>query len=346
MGAVVRERIVAEIRAGGPMGFDRFMEIALYDPEDGYFTAGALRSDRLGDFLTSPEVSSLFGETIARFVTAEHHRIGGPFSVVEVGAGSGSLLRPLLDALPFRVTHVQVVERSAAARASVARTVPEAELLDEIPAHVRGVIVANELLDNLPAAVVERGADGWIERVVIEDGDGLGWGSRAPSAEIVAWADAHAGPVPVGGVVEVQLEATRWVADALDRLSAGALLVFDYGDLAESLAGRRDEGTIRTYSGHHLGAEPLAQPGQTDVTLDVNFTALVAATGGEVLSQAAFLERWGLRERLDELRTAELEAAREGRIMEQLILKSRITEGETLLHPRGLGDFRVLVARK
>jgi SAM-dependent MidA family methyltransferase len=340
------ERILGEIRTGGPMGFDRFMEIALYDPDAGYFAAGDLRSDRLGDFLTSPEVSSLFGETIARFVTAEHDRIGGPFSIVEVGAGSGSLLRPMLDALPFRVTHVQVVERSAAARASVSRTVPEAELLDEMPSSIRGVIVANELLDNLPAAIVEKTADGWSERVVEEDGDGLGWGTRKPSKEIVAWANAHAGPVPEGGFVEVQLEATGWVAGAMGRLAAGALLVFDYGDVAEQLEHRREEGTVRTYRDHHLGPEPLAHPGHTDITLDVNFSSLLAAADeAEVMRQDEFLERWGLVERLDELRASELEAARDGRIMEQLILKSRITEGETLLHPRGLGDFRVLVAR-
>ena len=132
----------------------------------------------------------------------------------------------------------------------------------------------------------------------------------------------------------------------LIRLKYGALLVFDYGDRAEGLEHRRVEGTVRTYRGHHLGPEPLAEPGATDITLDVNFSALVDAAGdAEVMRQDEFLERWGLRDRLDELRTSELDAAREGRIMEQLILKSRITEGETLLHPRGLGDFRVLVAR-
>jgi len=343
-------RIVDEIEADGPMGFDRFMEIALYDPDAGYFATGVLRSDRDGDFLTSPEVSSLFGESIAHFVTAEHDRIGGPFSVVEAGAGSGSLLRPLLDTLEFPLTHVQVVERSAAARASVARTVPEAELLEGFPRSVRGVIVANELLDNVPAAIVQKSGSEWREKVVIVEGDGLAWGLRGASPELVAWANEHSGPVPDGGLVEVQLAAGRWVVEALQRLTAGALLLFDYGDVAEHLESRRADGTVRTYQGHHLGPEPLAVPGSTDVTLDVNFSGLIGVIEGlgievEILRQDDFLERWGLRARLAELREAELTAARDNRVMERLILRSRITEGETLLHPRGLGDFRVLVVR-
>ncbi len=91
----VRERISSQ----GAIPFEEFMEIALYDPDGGFFGSGMLRSEKSGDFLTSPEVSSLFGETLAVFVRRELDRIGQPFQVVEVGAGSGSLLRPLLDSL-------------------------------------------------------------------------------------------------------------------------------------------------------------------------------------------------------------------------------------------------------
>jgi SAM-dependent MidA family methyltransferase len=108
---------------------------------------------------------------------------------------------------------------------------------------------------------------------------------------------------------------------------------------------------MRTYRAHHLGPDPLLEPGATDITLDVDFSALAAVAeeaGGRVeyVTQAEFLERWGLRERLTELRHAELEAAREGETMQRLRLRSRVTEAETLLHPRGLGGFRVLVVRR
>jgi SAM-dependent MidA family methyltransferase len=141
------------------------------------------------------------------------------------------------------------------------------------------------------------------------------------------------------------------VKSALERLVAGSLLVFDYGDTAENLLPRRQDGTLRTYRAHHLGPHPLDEPGETDITADVNFSALasIAAAAGarvELLRQDDFLTDLGLRVRLSELRHSELEAARSGDEMERLRLRTLKTEAETLLHPRGLGDFRVLVAYK
>lgn len=345
---VILDQIIAEIQRQGPIGFDRFMEIALYAPDGGYFATGSLRSDRGGDFLTSPEVSPLFGETIARFVAAERERIGEPFSVVEVGGGSGSLLRPLLDGLD-PPPPAMVIERSAAARASIGSMVPEAEVIAEL-SRMRGVIVANELLDNMPAALVVRRGDGWKElRVAVTNSD-LELVDAEPRTEVVEWADRYAGPVSEGGRVEVQLQVTEWIRGALGQLESGALLLFDYGDLAEGLESRRAEGTVRTYRSHHLGPDPLAEPGATDITMDVNFSAVIAevensGTSVEFLRQDDFLEQWGLRDRVGAIRDQELAAARDGRTMERLQLRSRITDAETLMHPRGLGDFRVVVCR-
>ena len=346
---VIFDQIIDEIRRDGPIGFDRFMEIALYAPDGGYFTTGSLRSDRGGDFLTSPEVSPLFGDTIARFVAAEQGRIGEPFSVIEVGGGSGSLLRPLLDGLDPAPLAL-VIERSAAARASLGSTVPEAEVIAEL-SRMRGVIVANELLDNMPAVLVVKRSDQWMERHVSVADSGLELVDAEPRTEVVEWADRYAGPVPEGGQVEVQLQATDWIRGALAQLDAGALLLFDYGDLAENLVSRRAEGTVRTYRSHHLGPDPLAEPGATDITMDVNFSAAVAEAENsgakvEFMRQVDFLEQWGLQDHVGALRHEELAAARDGRTMERLMLRSRITDAETLMHPRGLGDFRVLVCRR
>jgi SAM-dependent MidA family methyltransferase len=346
---VILDQIIDEIRRDGPIGFDRFMQIALYDPDGGYFATGSLRSDRDGDFLTSPEVSPLFGETIARFVAAERERIGEPFSLVEVGGGSGSLLRPLLDGLDAAPS-TMVIERSAAARASIGLTVPEAVFIDELN-RVRGVIVANELLDSMPTALVVKRGDGWRERHVSDAGSGLELIDAEPRAEAVEWAGRFAGPVPEDGQVEVELQASRWIRGALEQLDAGVLLLFDYGDLAENLESRRVEGTVRTYRSHHLGPDPLAEPGATDITMDVNFSAMVAIAEEagatvEFLRQDDFLEQWGLRDRIAALRDDELAAARAGETMDRLKLRSQITDAETLLHPRGLGDFRVMVCRR
>lgn len=351
---MLRDLLVSRIRREGPLPFDEFMQTALYHPEHGYFAAGPLRSEKSGDFLTSPEVSPLFGETIARFVAAEAGRIeADPVDVLEVGSGSGSLLRPLLDALPV-AARARAVEVSPAARERLAALVPEAALsasLDEVEGPLRGVIVANEVADNLPAALAVRRGGGWVERLVgVSEGD-LAWVEGPVRPEVAAWADRFAGPVPEGGQVEVELAAGEWVRRLAGLLAAGSVLVFDYGDTGEGLAGRRAEGTLRTYRGHHLGPDPLAEPGATDVTMDVDFGALAAGAreagaAVEVLTQAAFLERWGLREHLAALRQEELALARTDRVMDRLKVRSSLTDGEALLHPRGLGDFRVLVATK
>jgi SAM-dependent MidA family methyltransferase len=349
---VLRERLLTRIGAAGPLPFDEFMRTVLYDPEDGYFAAGPLRSEKAGDFLTSPEVSPLFGETIARFVDAEAVRLGaGAVDVVEVGAGSGSLLRPLLDALrsPARPWAVEV---SGAARRGVSARVPEARVagsLDELPVPLRGVIVANEVADNLPAALAVRRGSGWTELRVGVEGGRLVWIETEPRPEVAAWADRWAGPVPEGGQVEVQLEAGEWMRRLVGMLEAGSVLAFDYGETGEGLTHRRAEGTLRTYRGHHLGPDPLLEPGSTDVTMDVDVAALAGAAADagarvEVVPQAGFLERWGLGERIAALRERELALARQGAAFERLRARSDRTGAETLLHPRGLGDFRVVVA--
>jgi SAM-dependent MidA family methyltransferase len=129
----------------------------------------------------------------------------------------------------------------------------------------------------------------------------------------------------------------------IGRLVAGAVLLIDYGDVAVNLAPRRADGTLRTYRAHHLGPHPLDEPGETDITADVNFSALVdLVPKSRIHRQDDFLGSLGLRDRLSEVRRLELEAARVGDETERLALRALKTEAETLLHPRGLGDFRVL----
>lgn len=332
----LKQRILDQIDVRGPMPFERFMAISLYDP-DGFFGGDTLRSEKAGDFLTSPEVSTLFGETLAVYVERVNAEIGEPFQLVEVAAGSGSLLRPLLGRLDVPAL---AVEASPAARAALTDLAPVAETL---PERIRGVVIANELVDNLPVALAQRIGGRWRERWVGREEDRLVFVDADPRPEVLDWLDSFAGPVGDGGWVEVQLEARRWVADVLARLEAGALLVVDYGETADNLLPRRHDGTLRTYRAHHLGPHPLDEPGETDITADVNFTALLGLTPGASLHrQDDFLATLGLRDRLSELRRAELAAARDGDEMERLRLRTLVTEAETLLHPRGLGDFRVL----
>ncbi len=348
-------RIRGEIADNGPMPFDRYMQIALYDPEDGFFGSGRLRSARDGDFLTSPEVSPLFGAQIAHYVESTWERLGRPdrLAVCDAGAGSGSLLASLLAELPMAVD-AYAVEVSPAARDTLSCRLPDVQLLesiDDLSEQLHAVIVANELLDNLPMALAVRTVDGWEERWVTAAETELEFVGVPPRPEVEAWLERWAGLVGEGGFVEVQMAATTWVARALGKLSVGGLVVFDYGDTAEGLAARRRHGTLRTYQGHHLGPEPLAQPGATDLTADVNFSALcdtaeAAGARAQIGRQADVLRAWGMGDLRDALRAEELTHARAGNTFPRLQTRTRLTEVDTLLHPRGLGDFRVLLAEK
>ena len=342
----LKHRIRAQIASDGPMPFETFMELALYDDEAGFFGAGSLRSEKSGDFLTSPEVSPLFGETLAKYVEKERVRIGEPFQLLEAGAGSGSLLRSLRSILDVEVL---AVDASPAARESLRSLLPHGSVTDRLPGSIRGVVIANELVDNLPMALAQKVDGVWRERWVGADGEGLSLVDAEPRDRVVRWLDRFAGDVSDGDWVEVQLVAGDWLTDVLGRLEAGSVLLVDYGDTAEGLLPRRQDGTLRTYRAHHLGPHPLDEPGETDITADVNFSALIATAESvgakvEFYRQDDFLTQLGLRERLSQLRRAELEAARAGNEMDRLRFRTRKTEAETLLHPRGLGDFRVLVA--
>lgn len=334
------------------MPFEQFMALALYDPEGGFFGTGPLRSTKAGDFLTSPEVSPWFGRTLAAHVDEQLDGSDGPATVVDVGAGSGSLLAPLVAALGIDVDRAIAVDASPAARHALAERgfVTMADLA-QVQGPIRGAIVANELIDNLPMRLAVRSGESWEERRVGTDGDTLALVGAPARSDTVAWLEAYAGPVPDGGVVEVQLEAARWLRQAISILEAGSILIIDYGATAEELAPRRAIGTLRTYRAHHLGPDPLLEPGATDITADVNFTALLgvahdAGVRAELHRQDDFLVRHGLRDTLTELRGRELELAKGADAMARLKVRSELKDAETLLHPRGLGDFRVLAIQK
>jgi SAM-dependent MidA family methyltransferase len=382
---VLAAKLRARIAADGPMAFEQYMAACLYDPDGGFFTTGPLRSVKDGDFLTSPEVSPWFGRTLGRFIESQvaSHQSQDPFLVVDVGAGSGSLLKPLMSHLastsgegaggeaavdaepvspPFGGSPAEggeggysfhAVEASPAAREALGDVVgPEHvhKTIDELPDRINGVIIANELLDNFPVALAVRTADGWVERWVGATETAFELVTAEARPEVVTWCDAYAGKVQEGGMVEVELAATDWVSAILDRLERGALVVVDYGGTAEELEPRRTQGTLRTYQRHHLGPDPLLEPGATDVTVDVNFTALIAAaeaagTSVDLHRQDDFLIGLGLRDVVKDLRHRELDLARGDDAMARLKVRSEATDARTLLHPRGLGDFRVMVAK-
>lgn len=321
------------------MRFDEYLERALYDPERGFYAAGG-QAGRRGDFLTSPEVGPLFGAVLARALDTWWHDLGepDPFTVVEAGAGPGTLARTVALASPECTPALRyvTVERSAAQRAQHPKSV---EARADLPAGpFTGLVLANELLDNLPFRLLERTADGWAEVWVDAGAERLVplMGDDVP--DVAAGCD----DVAVGARLPVQEQAAAWLRDTLALVDRGRVMVIDYADTTASMAGRPPGEWLRTYRGHDRGGDPLDAPGSQDVTVEVAVDQLAAVRPpDEDRTQAEFLRAHGIDELVEEGRRLWAERAHLGDLA-AIRARSRVTEAEALTDPSGLGAFRVL----
>jgi SAM-dependent MidA family methyltransferase len=319
------EAIRDEIRAGGPMTFARFMDLALYHPTLGYYTRGD-GPGREADFLTAPEAHPIFGWAIARQLEEVWDRLGRPerFTVREHGAGTGALVAGIVDGLsragsPLRGTlRYRVVERSPARLAQVrarlaALGADAASLLEpDDGAPIVGAVLANEVLDALPVHAVEGGPDGeLLERFVTLGDDGRPtWTSGPPSTPALRARLATEGvQLAPGQRAEICLDVDRWVGEAAAGLGRGLLLVIDYGHPATALYAASRGSLLRAYRGHRVHDDPFVNLGRQDLTAHVDLSAVeraAAATGLVHLGttrQAAFLAGLGAGELLVGLQT-------------------------------------------
>ena len=328
---VAAELAAAQEHAGRPLRFDEYLSIALYGAHGFYSVAG--QAGRRGDFITSPEVGPLFGAVLARWIDAEFRRLGSPdeFTIVEAGAGPGTLARSVLQAAPQWAGRYVAVEVSAAQRAKHPDGVTSVAAMPGEP--FVGVIIANELLDNLPfrLAVFD---GGWREAVVAVGRDGSLSEQLVPAPAEWTW-------LPVGAAhgarVPVQHAAGEWLRAARASLIAGTLLAVDYCTARTAeLAISPWRAWLRTYRGHERGAHYLRDVGLQDITTQVCLDQLPEAT--TLRTQAQFLLRWGLDELVDEGRAA-WAAAAGAPDLAALRMRSRIRESESLLDPEGLGGF-------
>jgi SAM-dependent MidA family methyltransferase len=210
------------------------------------------------------------------------------------------------------------------------------------PGPVVGVVFANELLDNLPFALLERTADGWDEIRVGRDGDRLVEAPVEASARLRDEAAALAPAAMPGARIPLQHAARAWLVQALGLLVAGRVVVIDYADETPSLAARPWTEWLRTYRGHERAGHPLDAPGTADITCDVavdQLASLHPPTADRV--QAAWLRAHGIDELVEEARVAWRTGAAVGDLA-ALRARSRVGEGAALLDPAGLGAFRVL----
>lgn len=332
--------MTAEIRAAiassGPVPFERFMELALYGEQGFYMRADGGSAGRRGDFITSPEVGPLFGVVIARFLDAEWARLGrpDPFTVVDHGAGPGTLARSVLAAAPACADALRyiAVEVSPAQRERHPAGIVSASAMPAGP--IEGVVIANELLDNLPfrLAVFD---GGWREAYVdIDTDDHFVELLTGPFDPVPAMLPPTA---PFGARAPIVDRAASSITAAQAVLRSGTLLVIDYSVATTgSLAVRPWRDWLRTYRGNERGDHYLTQPGTQDITIDVPLDQLPEPDA--VRPQAQFLQRWGIDELVEEGKRVWTEqAARPG--LEAMRMRSRVSEAEALLDPAGLGGF-------
>ena len=344
---VLSARIAAEIgAAGGWIGFDRYMAMALYEPGLGYYSSGTRKFGAAGDFVTAPELSPFFGQCVATQVSQWFDE--APRRVVEFGAGSGALAARLLEGLQQLGTPADeylIVELSAdlaaRQRETIARIVPaladRVRWLDRMPSAIEGVVVANEVLDAMPARVFESDGTRLHEVGVACGGDGFSWAPREADARFAAevgaalsragaaqsfdgpeastWPESSPGSAALprrlaqqaGGRYrsEIGEQAQAWVSTVAGALRRGAMLLIDYGFPAhEFYHPQRSGGTLACHYRHRMHDDPFRWPGLQDITVHVDFSSVAqtALENGVALlgyaSQARFLIDCGLLDRL------------------------------------------------
>ena len=334
------ESITAAITAaGGAISFEQFMGLALYG-EGGFYQDGG-KAGRRGDFITSPEVGPLFAAVVARYLDNCWNELGCPesFDVVEVGAGPGTLARGIFDAQPQCLSAMKyvAVEISESQRAMHPDFVESAE---EFPDRmIQGVVLANELLDNLPFKLFV--FDGtWKEAFV-----GLGDGGRFVEVLRTSINIPEVLPksAPLGSRAPIQVAATRWMLNVSQKLSRGKVLVFDYcSESTREIAVSPWREWLRTYKNHERGEHYLLEPGSQDITSQVMIDQLMEAVPGlSVTKQSDWLQHWGIPELVSEGEKY-WEQHKSSPDVLAMKMRSRANEALAITDISGIGAYSVL----
>lgn len=303
------KKIREEIRQKGRMTFARFMEIALYDPSDGYYMAAGDRIGLGGDYYTSPDVHPIFGRLLARQIIQLETILPRrkPFMILEMGAGKGLLCRDILAGLEayvpkdFKWFRYTVIERSPAmvakqkallASSGFEKSVTWFSGLDEASADgpLIGCVLSNELVDAFPVHRVVGTKEGLDEIYLDVDGDRFVDSTGPASApELEAYFDGLKIRLSEGQRAEVNLEAGRWIREVGIAMDRGFVITIDYGHPASALfAPHRKKGSLLCYYRHTVNEDPCSRIGEQDITSHVDFTRLALAGAEAGLSVTGF----------------------------------------------------------
>ena len=347
------DRIRNEIRESGPMPFARFMELALHDPEHGYYSPGGDRLGKKGDFFTSSDVGTIFGSCVARQIGEMDVALGcpRPFTVMEFGAGRGLLAADILGSidndnhdLAGRLSYL-MIDSSPGMRSQASLLVPEALAVapDELQGGNTGCILAVELFDALPVHRVRRRDGKLIEVFVDVDDDGdLVETESSPSHDVAEMAGRY-GAASREGTESELCPAYRKVLDLMDRtLDRGFIIMIDYGLRAHELYGPAyARGTLLAYHRHTTNEDYLRRVGEQDLTAHVNYSAIedharqLGWTMMGLTTQDRFLIGNGILE--------QFEARDESQWNDPAHVKGRL-QAMQLIHPEGMGrTFSIMI---
>ena len=357
--SLLREIIARRIGSNGPLAFAEYMDLALYHPRHGYYSRLDHRSGQTGDFFTSVDVGTIFGELLTEQfaeMSSSIRKLSQPESnllmLVEAGAGNGALASDVLDATAksypelYEAIQLTLVERSPTARAShIASLGPHAAKLglstDTLPNKITGIIYANELLDALPVHPVVMTESGLKEVYVDLDSnnkerfvESLG----PPSSVVLEHIDRFGITLEQGWRAEISPASVSWVEQAGRALDLGFLVLIDYGHAANQLySATHASGTLATYDRHvisqpptHMDAAWLLNPGSVDITAHVDLTAVQQAAEGVGLETLTIVDQTYFL-----LGVSPTETLAPGNTVQEL--KRRLAL-KTLLLPGGLGS--------